>query len=217
LFAQGCPLVILACNTASAKALRTIQQKDLHLIDPQKRVLGVIRPTAEVIGHFSNTHEVGILGTQGTVDSGSYLLEIDKFFPQIKIYQQACPSWVPLVESGEFNSDAASCLVKGCLDKLLKQSPDIDTILLACTHYPLLIDKIRAQLPREIKVVEQGKIVADSLKAYLERHPEMEKRLSKSTSNNSILFYTTGDAESFAEKATSFWGDEIEATKTSFP
>ena len=217
LFEKGCPFVILACNTASAKALRTIQQKDLHLIDPQKRVLGVIRPTAEVIGHFSNTHKVGILGTQGTVDSGSYLLEIDKFFPKIKIYQQACPSWVPLVESGEFNSDAASCLVKECLDKLLEQSPDIDTILLACTHYPLLIDKIRAQLPREIKVVEQGKIVADSLKAYLERHPEMEKRLSKSTSNNSILFYTTGDAESFAEKATSFWGDEIEATKTSFP
>ena len=214
LFAQGCPLVILACNTASAKALRTIQQKDLTIIAPEKRVLGVIRPTAEVIGHFSNNHEVGILGTQGTVDSGSYLLEIDKFFPKTKIYQQACPSWVPLVESGEFNSDASSYLVKECLDNLLEQSPDIDTILLACTHYPLLIDKIRAQLPREIKVVEQGKIVANSLKAYLERHPEMEKRLSKSTSNDSILFYTTGDAESFAEKATSFWGDEVVAIKT---
>lgn len=213
LFDQGCPLVILACNTASAKALRTIQQKDLHFIDPQKRVLGVIRPTAEVIGDFSKSHEVGILGTQGTINSGSYLLEIEKFFPKTNVYQQACPSWVPLVESGEFKGDAASFLVKECLDKLLEQSPDIDTILLACTHYPLLIDKIRAQLPREIQVVEQGKIVADSLLVYLARHPEMEKSLSKSTTNTSILFYTTGDANSFADKATSFWGNRIEATR----
>jgi glutamate racemase len=211
LFDQGCPLVILACNTASAKALRTIQQKDLQILDPEKRVLGIIRPTTEVIGSYTKTGGIGILGTQGTVDSGSYLIEIAKFFSDVMVYQQACPTWVPLVEKGAYTSDAANTVVKECLDKLLKQSPDIDTILLACTHYPLLMDIIQANLPLGIQVIEQGRIVADSLKVYLEKHVEIEAILSKAEFTNSILFYTTGDSSSFAEKATSFWGNRIDA------
>src|SRR5476651_1808422 len=173
MFKQGCPLVILACNTASAKALRTIQQQDLKSVDPAKRVLGVIRPTAEVIGNHTQTKEIGVLGTRGTVQSGSYLIEIGNFFPDVKVYQQACPLWVPLIENGEYDKTGADYFVKQYLEQVLAQSPGIDTLLLACTHYPLLLDKINAFLPAYVKAIPQGDIVARSLVDYLQRHPEM--------------------------------------------
>jgi len=190
LFKQGCPLVILACNTASAKALRTIQQQDLQHEDPSKRVLGVIRPTAEVIGDYTKTKEIGVLGTKGTVQSGSYLIEIARFFPEIKVYQQACPLWVPIIENGEHDKPGADYFVKKYLDQILAQSPNIDALLLACTHYPLLHKKISAYLPPHIQIVSQGDIVAKSLVDYLNRHPEMETKLSK---NATQQFYTTSD------------------------
>ncbi len=202
-FKMGCPLVIVACNTASAKALRTIQQKDLPLIDPDKRVLGVIRPTAEVIGEYTKTRKVGVLGTKGTVNSESYKIEISHFFPDITIYQHACPMWVPLVEYGEYDTDGADFFVKKYLDQLLAKSPDIDTILLACTHYPLLLDKIKKYLPGDIKVVSQGDIVAVSLEDYLLRHPEIEKRLTK---QGDMHFYTTDDTTDFNNHASNFFG-----------
>jgi len=208
LFNRGCPLVILACNTASAKALRNIQQKDLPGIDPSKRVLGVIRPTTEVIGDYTETKHIGILGTQGTVDSGSYVIEVGKAFPDVHVHQQACPSWVPLVESGDYlDFTVADPIIRDCLIKLLDQSDDIDTVLLACTHYPLLYPRIRAMLPPDISVVSQGEIVADSLSAYLKRHPEMEARLSKGAS---LAFCTTGDPETFKHAAGAFWGEGVE-------
>jgi glutamate racemase len=209
LFEQGCPLVILACNTASAKALRTIQQKDLPLIAPDKRVLGVIRPTTEVIGDYTETGHIGILGTQGTVDSGSYRIEIGKLFPEVKLYQQACPDWVPLVESGRYLDHDAAPIIKDCLDKLLDQSIYIDTILLACTHYPLLIDVIKSQLTAPIQIISQGEIIADSLKYYLMRHPEIESGISKGDNQGSITFYTTGDPDEFGMKASLFWGENV--------
>jgi glutamate racemase len=208
LFSQGCPLVILACNTSSAKALRTIQQKDLAGIDSTKRVLGVIRPTTEVIGDYTETGHIGILGTKGTVDSGSYVIEIGKAFPEVQVYQQACPAWVPLVESGEYLTDRADSIIQDCIDKLISQSDLIDTILLACTHYPLLAPKIKAHLPNRISVVSQGDIVAGSLGAYLGRHPEMESRL---TQGGSISFYSTGDTIAFNKGASVFWGQEVDA------
>ena len=209
LFAQGCPLVILACNTASAKALRTIQQRDLPGIDASKRVLGVIRPTTEVIGDYTETKHIGILGTQGTVDSGSYVIEVGKAFPDVHVHQQACPSWVPLVESGDYlDFTIADPIIRDCLINLLDQSDDIDTVLLACTHYPLLFPRIRAMLPPDITVVSQGSIVADSLSNYLLRHPSMEQRLSRS---GSLTFCTTGDPQAFGHAAGIFWGDEVKA------
>lgn len=181
-FKQECPLVILACNTASAKALRTIQQRDLpQMQDPSRRVLGVIRPTAEVLGTYSRTREVGVLGTAGTVSSNSYPIEIQKFFPDIRVHQQACPMWVPLVENRAYESPGADYFVRECLDQLLVQSPRIDTILLACTHYPLLIPKIRQFLPPGVQLLSQGEIVAESLKDYLNRHPEMEQRIERNS------------------------------------
>jgi glutamate racemase len=209
MFKQGCPLVILACNTASAKALRTIQQQDMPGLHTDKRVLGVIRPTAEVIGNYTQTKQIGVLGTKGTVQSGSYLLEIEHFFPELKVYQQACPLWVPLIENGEYNRPGADYYVQLYLDQLMKQSPDIDTILLACTHYPLLQDKIKAHLPAKINVVAQGDIVATSLVDYLKRHPEMEQRLSK---NKHRDFYTTiDDTLDFDHHATLFFGKEVKS------
>jgi glutamate racemase len=205
-FAQGCPLVVLACNTASAKALRTIQQIDLPEIDPQKRVLGVIRPTTEVIGDHSDSKNIGILATAGTVNSMSYVIEIEKFFPEVKVYQQACPMWVPLVENEEYDSHGADFFVKKYINELLDQSPTIDTILLACTHYPLMHDKIREFTPADIKILSQGQIVADSLAGYLNRHPELEKRLSLGGSHH---FYTTDSTEDFDKHAASFYGAEI--------
>lgn len=205
---MGCPLVILACNTASAKALRTIQQKDLPLIAPEKRVLGVIRPTAEVVGNYSRSRHVGVLGTKGTIASGSYPIEIEKFFPDITVHQLACPMWVPLIENKEYSSPGADYFVQKYLDELLQQTPEIDTILLACTHYPLLIDKIRKHLPEHIKIVAQGNIVAESLDDYLHRHPEIEKNI---TQNGSVRFFTTDDASDFNEHASIFFGAEVTA------
>ena len=207
LFDLGCPLVILACNTASAKALRTIQQRDLPNIDPTKRVLGVIRPTAEVIGNFSGSKEIGVLGTKGTVQSGSYLMEINHFFPGVKVYQQACPLWVPLIENAEYDQPGADYFVKKYLDQVLAQSEKIDTLLLACTHYPLLKAKIEAYLPDHIRVVPQGDIVAASLADYLHRHPEMVARLSKGKTQR--FFTTSDDTMDFDHHASLFYGEPV--------
>ena len=212
LFAQGCPLIILACNTASAKALRTIQQKDMQALDPVKRVLGVIRPTAEVVGNYSKTGEIGVLGTNGTVQSGSYLLEIEKFFPELKVYQQACPLWVPLIESGEYEKPGADYFVKEYLDGIMAQSANIDTLLLACTHYPLIQDKIEAYLPPNIKVLAQGDIVANSLVNYLQRHPAMEENLSRGQTK---MFYTTDDTAEFDRHASRFFSAPVTASHVS--
>jgi glutamate racemase len=206
LFAQGCPLVILACNTASAKALRSIQQKDLANIDPSKRVLGVIRPTTEVIGSYSSTGEIGILATPGTVSSGSYPIEIAKFFPELKVFQQACPMWVPLIENNEYQTAGADFFVKKCVKSLMDQSPNIDTVLLACTHYPLLQEKIAVAAGPGIRIVSQGEIVAASLADYLQRHPEIEQKLGK---NGSRTFYTTDSAEEFNRQGTAFYGSPV--------
>ncbi len=209
-FDQGCPLVVLACNTASAKALRTIQQNDLPKLDPSKRVLGVIRPTSEVIGNYSKKNHVGIMGTTGTVQSRSYLIETEKFFPEIKVSQEACPIWVPLVENNEHMSPGADYFVKKHIDQLLEKDADIDTILLACTHYPLLMDKIIQYVPAGVSVVAQGEIIAASLKDYLNRHPEIEARCSK---KSHLGFYTTGDTGDFNSHGSLFFGKEINAEK----
>lgn len=211
MFDQGCPLVILACNTASAKALRTIQQQDLKKIDdPSKRVLGVIRPTAEVIGDYTKTKEIGVLGTKGTVQSGSYLLEIQNFFPDIKVYQQACPLWVPLIENGEYDKPGADFFVQLYLDQIMAQSPNIDTILLACTHYPIIQEKIKAHLPEGVNVVGQGDIVAQSLVSYLNRHPEIEQKLSRNGENK--FYTTTDDTADFDHHASLFFSAPVKST-----
>ncbi|MBY0480667.1 MAG: glutamate racemase [Chitinophagaceae bacterium] len=207
-FDQGCELVILACNTASAKALRTIQQKDLPKIDSQKRVLGVIRPSTEIIGKLSKSGEIGILGTSGTVISNSYPIEIQKFFPEIKVFQEACPMWVPLIENGEYNQPGADYFVQKYLQQLLQQSPKIDTILLACTHYPLLIDKIRQFTPAKINIVSQGEIVAKSLALYLENHRDLADLCSK---NGEIQFFTTDSASDFDNHASLFFGKSVKS------
>ncbi|WP_461788012.1 glutamate racemase [Pedobacter sp.] len=210
LFKKGCPLVILACNTASAKALRNIQQLDLQKKYPNHRVLGVIRPTAEVIGTFTKTNAVGVLGTRGTVKSESYLIEINKFFPAVEVYQQSCPMWVPLIENGEHDQPGADYFVKKYADELLNQSADIDTILLACTHYPLLIPKISKYISPKIQLIPQGDIVANSLTDYLLRHPEIESKLDKQRKQ---LFYTTGDTQTFDAQASIFLGKKILSEK----
>lgn len=206
LFGMGCPLVILACNTASAKALRTIQQKDLARLAPGKRVLGVIRPTTEVVGKYSKTGHVGVLGTSGTVSSNSYPIEIEKFYPEMTVHQEACPIWVPLVENNESESEGADYFVKKHLDSLLSKEKNIDTIILGCTHYPLLINKIKKHLPSHITVLSQGEIVAHSLTDYLDRHPEMQQQLSKDGSRE---FFTTDSPENFDNPASLFFGKEI--------
>jgi len=205
-FKQNCPLVILACNTASAKALRSIQQNDLSKIDPAKRVLGVIRPTAEVIGNYSKTGEVGVLATSGTVASESYLIEIEKFFPKTTVFQQACPMWVPLVENEEYDQPGADYFVEKCITQLMAQSPKIDTLLLACTHYPLLADKIRKYSPPGVAILSQGEIVAGSLADYLQKHPQMDLRLTRAGDR---AFYTTDSTEDFDRHAGIFYGSEI--------
>ena len=210
-FNQGCSLVILACNTASAKALRTIQQKDLPNMAPDKRVLGVIRPTTEILGNFSTTHQVGILGTLGTIQSDSYPIELAKFFPDLKVFQQACPLWVPLIENGEHDQPGADYFVKSYLDQLFAQSADIDTLLLACTHYPLLADKIRAFMPKGVNIVSQGAIVAKSLARYLESHPDLAQKCSQS---GQLSFYTTDNPQAFELQASSFFGQKIAAKHT---
>lgn len=207
-FSQGCELVVLACNTASAKALRTIQQNDLPKIDPNKRVLGVIRPTTEVIGQYSKTGSVGVLGTSGTVLSESYPIEIAKFFPSLKVYQEACPMWVPLVENNEFNKPGADYFIQQHLDQLFSQSKAIDTLLLACTHYPLLIDKIKTYAPAGTTILSQGEIVAKSLKNYLERHPALADRCSKQGMRK---FYTTDSVQDFDNHASTFFGAAVQS------
>lgn len=208
LFEQGCTLVILACNTASAKALRTIQQNDLLKIDEGKRVLGVIRPTTEMIGRFTKTGDVGILATNGTVSSNTYPIEIQKFFPAVNVFQQACPLWVPLVENYEYNSPGADYFIQKNINELLAQSGRIDTILLACTHYPLLIEKIKKALPAEITILSQGEIVANSLKDYLNRHIEIDENCSK---NGQIVFFTTDSTEDFDNHAAIFYGKPVKS------
>ncbi|MEO8884732.1 MAG: glutamate racemase [Mucilaginibacter sp.] len=212
LFKMDCQLIILACNTASAKALRTIQQKDMQGIDPTKRVLGVIRPTAEVIGNYSATKEIGVLGTTGTVQSESYLIEIQKFFPDLKVYQQACPLWVPMIESGDYEKPEADAIINLYLYELMKQSVNIDTILLACTHYPLIQDKIKALLSPNIKVIAQGDIVAHSLADYLQRHPKMEQQLSKTGTKQ---FFTTDDTAEFDGHASRFFSAPVTSSHVS--
>lgn len=207
LLKQNCPLVILACNTASAKALRSIQQNDLQQLDPTARVLGVLRPTTEVIGKHTNTKSIGILATTGTVQSRSYLLEIEKFFPGVRIEQEACPMWVPLVENNEHTSDGADYFVQKHLNNILSRDKTIDTLLLACTHYPLLKEKIEKYLPEGVRLLSQGEIVADSLKDYLQRHPDIETKISKEGKRN---FYTTDSAEDFTSKASLFFGQRVE-------
>jgi glutamate racemase len=208
LLQQNCPLIILACNTASAKALRSIQQNDLHNLNPYARVLGVIRPTTEIIGKYSNTNSIGILATNGTVQSQSYLIEIEKFFPDVKIEQEACPMWVPLVENNEHQNEGADYFIQKHINNILGRNKDIDTLLLACTHYPLLKEKIEKHLPKNVKLVSQGEIVAESLKDYLHRHPEIESKISKEEKRT---FYTTDSKEDFNNKATIFFGESVEA------
>jgi len=209
-FRQSCPLVILACNTASAKALRTIQQKDLVDRYPEKRVLGVIRPTAEIIGTFSQSGVIGILGTMGTISSHSYEIEIEHFAPEIKVVQHACPMWVPLIENGEHHGREMDAFIESDLKQLFRQDPGIDTILLACTHYPLIADKIERHLPAGVRLISQGAIVANSLKDYLNRHPEIESQLS---ANGETQFCTTDDAAFFMSRGREFFGEYIEAMK----
>ena len=210
LFDMGCPLVILACNTASAKALRNIQQKVLPVIAPDKRVLGVIRPTTEIVGKISKTGHVGVLGTIGTITSESYPIEIAKFYPQLKVVQEACPMWVPIVENNEIETEGADFYIKKNLDNLLGKDDQIDTIILGCTHYPLLINKIKKHIPGNITLLSQGEIVADGLKDYLVRHPEMEKKCSK---GNEIDFYTTDSTENFDRAASLFYGKPVKSKK----
>ncbi|MBX2889129.1 MAG: glutamate racemase [Ferruginibacter sp.] len=211
-FQQGCELVILACNTASAKALRTIQQNDLLQTAGRKRVLGVIRPTAEVIGNYSTTSHIGIFGTSGTVQSNSYCLEIEKFFPHLSIVQEACPMWVPLIENKEYDKPGADYFIKQHVDNLLKQDEKIDTILLACTHYPLLVQKIRKYISKDIQLISQGNIVAQSLKDYLSRHVEIEQQCSKGAIRN---FCTTGSTVDFDNHASTFFGSTVQSAHVS--
>ncbi|GAB3725781.1 glutamate racemase [Spirosoma lituiforme] len=206
LFDRGCRLVILACNTASAKALRNIQQLDLPVLAPDRRVLGVIRPTTEVIGNYSKTGNIGVLATRGTVTSESYRVEIEKFFPGAAVFQEACPMWVPLVENGEYDSPGADYFVQQHIGRLLQQSPAIDTILLACTHYPLLLRKIQQYAPSSTTILSQGGIVSQSLADYLARHPEIEAQCSK---QGQRIFLTTDSTEDFDRQATIFYGQSV--------
>lgn len=209
LFDRGCHLVILACNTASAKALRSIQQCDLPAIDPTRRVLGIIRPTVEKLDKLTRSGHVAILGTRGTIDSGSYNLEAAKLQPGITLTGHACPMWVPLVENGEAAGDGADYFVKKEIDRLMSTDPEIDTIVLGCTHYPLLIDKIRRYVPQSVDIVTQGTIVADSLTDYLRRHPEMARRCSQ---GGTLQFLTTESADKFSHMASTFLHSPVQAT-----
>lgn len=211
LFSEGCPLVILACNTASAKALREIQQKYLPTSeDPSRRVLGVIRPTAEVVGNVTGTKHIGIMATPGTISAQSYEVELAKLFPDVSVHGQACPMWVPLVEYGESNGEGADFFVQKYLNELLEQDKQIDSIVLACTHYPLLRPKIEQYLPEGITLLSQGELVATSLKDYLHRHPEMNDRL---TQGGSIRYLTTECPDKFGDLASIFVDEEVNATR----
>ena len=211
LFSEGCPLVILACNTASAKALREIQQKYLPTSeDPSRRVLGVIRPTAEVVGNVTETKHIGIMATPGTISAQSYEVELAKLFPDVSVHGQACPMWVPLVEYGESNGEGVDFFVQKYLNELLEQDKQIDSIVLACTHYPLLRPKIEQYLPEGVTLLSQGELVATSLKDYLHRHPEMNDRL---TQGGSIRYLTTECPDKFGDLASIFVDEEVNATR----
>lgn len=210
LFDQGCQLVILACNTASAKALRSIQQNDLPHIDPQRRVLGVIRPTVEALNKITHSGNIGLLGTPGTIHSGSYTAEVAKLYPDYRVYGQACPMWVPLIENNESDNEGADFFVQKYINNLTAQCNDIDTVILGCTHYPLLYGSIRKHLPEQIQLLSQGALVAESLKDYLVRHPEMEQRCSK---GGECTFLTTESEKKFMDTATIFLQDTITAHK----
>lgn len=210
LFEQGCHLVILGCNTASAKALRSIQQNDLPQMDPQRRVLGVIRPTVEIVGGISRSRHVGIMATLGTIRSATYDLEIAKLYPDIKVTGEACPMWVPLVENNEYDGPGADYFVQKNIDNLLSRDPKIDSVILGCTHYPLLLNKIHKYMPAGIHVIEQGRYVADSLQAYLQRHTEMAARI---TSGGTVTYLTTEQAETFQSRAAAFIGESLMAKR----
>lgn len=206
LFNQGCELVVLACNTASAKALRTIQQKDLPNLFPTKRVLGVIRPSTEAIGEYSITNHVGILATEGTVKSESYVIEIGKFSPNTIVSQHACPIWVPLIENNKHFSEAGKMLIKEDVEKLLEKDNQIDTIILACTHYPILKDYIQSIVPENVQIVAQGAIIAEKLEDYLTRHPEIDQKCSKT---GTTRYLTTENEAIFSQNASLFLNQEI--------
>ena len=206
LFDMGCHLVILACNTASAKALRSIQMNDLPQIDPARRVLGVIRPTVECVGEISKNQHIGVLATAGTIKSESYPLEIHKQFPEIQVSGTACPMWVSLVENNESQDEGADYFIRKYIDQLLSKDPQIDTVILGCTHFPILLPKIRQYIPDHISVITQGEYVAESLKDYLKRHPEMD---AKCTKNGNCQFYTTEAEEKFSESASTFLKQQI--------
>ena len=208
LFAEGCHLVVLACNTASAKALRTIQQKDLYRFDKHKRVLGVIRPTTEIVKGYTHTNHIGIFATSGTVSSLSYPIEINKFYPEINVYQEACPMWVPLVENNEITNAGADYFIQKHVDALLSKSSEIDTIILGCTHYPILLNRLRKFVPEHIKILSQGDIVANSLQDYLTRHMELESFCAK---NAQVSFNTTDFPENFDKGASIFWGSQVKS------
>ena len=210
LFQQGCPLVILGCNTASAKALRTIQQKDLPLLDMTRRVLGVIRPTAESVGILTQTRHVGVVATPGTIKSHTYELEIAKLYPDVVVTGEACPMWVPLIENNEYDSPGADYFVEKRIGNLMRRDPQIDSIILGCTHYPLLLNKILKYVPRGVRIVPQGEYVANSLKDYLMRHPEMDMRCSK---HGTCHYLTTESAEKFRESAQLFLNEDIDVER----
>lgn len=213
LFSRGCHLVILACNTASAKALRTIQQQDLPLLDPSKRVLGVIRPSTEEIGQLTKSKHVGVLATEGTVQSQSYVIELQKFGPEITVNQQSCPLWVPLIESNEHFSEASKNIILKDVSSLLAKDPKIDTIILGCTHYPLIHEFLTSIVSPKIQIVSQGKIVANKLEQYLLNHPELSVRCSK---NGRVHFLTTEDSKIFNENATRFLRNSVHAETVHF-
>ena len=208
LFEMGCHLVILACNTASAKALRNIQQNDLPRLDSERRVLGIIRPTVEQVGLTSQTRHIGLVGTTGTVQSMSYPLEFKKLYPDITVTDKACPMWVPLVENNEYNGDGADFFVKKYIDELIKKDEQIDTLILGCTHYPLLIEKIKKYLPERVRIVSQGELIAESLENYLSRHENIN---AKCTRNGVTKYYTTESVEKFNEAASIFLNKRVEA------
>ena len=207
LFEMGCHLIVIGCNTASAKALRSIQQNDLPKLDPKRRVLGIIRPTAEVIGSLTQSRHVGIFATEGTIRSESYNLEIHKLYPDIKVTGVACPFWVPLVEYNEANSPGADYFVKKRIDQLMHLDNQIDTVILGCTHYPLLLPKIRQYMPQGISIVSQGEYVAASLQNYFVRHPEIEQRCTK---GGKVHYLTTENPEKFKESAQLFMREPVE-------
>ena len=209
LFEMGCQLVVLGCNTASAKALRTIQQRDLPFLDVNRRVLGVIRPTVESVGMLTKTRHIGILATEGTIKSESYPMEIKKLFPHVVVTGQACPMWVPLVENHEYDEPGADYFVRKSINKLLSLDSSIDTVILGCTHFPLLLPKIRQFLPAHITILPQGELVAASLENYLFRHPDMDARCTK---GGTCRYYTTESTSKFSDSASIFMNQPLQAS-----